>query len=95
MAKKKSIEISIDEWSAELERVMQSNEELSEGVFTSAELRKIWNLSDAPTRGRIRTALDSGLMIPTKKYITMISGTRHKVPAYRLITKGKDTCKRK
>ncbi len=75
-------QINVQEWLDALEKAAYYAED-PEAVGTD-ELAKIWGISQALVRKRLRILLDKGLAIPTSKKRRTIDGRLSTVPAYKL-----------
>jgi len=76
-----SMEISIDEWRKELERL--AGEARNVEGFTTPELAEMWNVGEAAVRRRLRLAKRYGLLIPVTVMRENIAGFMQGVRGYR------------
>jgi len=86
--------ISMDEWTAALEKAVHNNDE-HENVFTTQELGEFWELSPTPTIHRVRKAVKAGLMTHTKKWVEGVDGIRRLTSAWKLLGKKGKQCVKK
>lgn len=73
--------ISVDEWRAEIERVMQRAGD--EGV-TTKELQRALGVSNRTCLLRLQDLADAGRLVPGRRQVSSIDGSVRSVPVYRI-----------
>lgn len=66
-------------------REAQEAQEDPEGAFSKRELMEIFDLSDEPTRDRIRMLVNAGRMECVKVRRVRMDGVQQTIPGYRLV----------